>query len=486
MKHKQLIFVVAYEAEAHVSELFERIRKAGLEVTHDVLLIDDASKDRTAEVARQLAKGLDTRVTVLRNPANLGYGGNQKLGYEFAIREGYEAVVLLHGDCQYPPEFIPEMTRAILEDHADVVFGSRMLDKKSALAGGMPLYKWIGNQITTAVQNFLLGSKFSECHTGFRAYRVPLLAKIPFRYNSNNFHFDADIIIQFHRVGARFLEIPIPTRYATEICRVNGLQYCWNCFKSGLADRCTQMEIFYSRKFDLQHQPVYKSKLALVGSSHEVALRMVPTGSEVVDLGGGNGAMALALKKKGCRVTIVDTHLEIGDEENIKTIQASVEDLPEVPKAEVVLLMDIIEHIRRKEQFSLLEKIRVMGSTHPTKVVISVPNSVFLPVRIMMMFGRINYGRRGILDETHAFLFTRHSLKSLLLSAGYKLGKVEYTAAPISFAFPALPRLSQMAAALQQKLARMLPGWFAYQIVVEAFPTATVTALLQAAEETRT
>jgi glycosyltransferase involved in cell wall biosynthesis len=482
---KQLIFIVAYEAEAHIPELFERIRQSGLEVTHDILLIDDASNDKTAALARQLAGGLSTKTTVLRNPSNLGYGGNQKLGYEYAIREGYEAVVLLHGDCQYPPESIPEMTRPIIEGRADVVFGSRMLDKKNALRGGMPLYKWIGNQVTTAVQNFLLGSKFSECHTGFRAYRVPLLAKIPFRYNSNNFHFDADIIIQCHRAGARFLEIPIPTRYATEICRVNGVQYCWNCFKSGLADRCTQMEIFYSRKFDLQQHPLYQSKLGLEGSSHETALRMVPEGSTVVDLGGGNGTLAHELKKKGCRVTVVDTHLDLQPEENIATVEASVEDLAEVPKAEVVLLMDIIEHIRRKEQFVLLEKIRAMGSTHPTKVIISVPNSVFLPVRVMMMFGRINYGRRGILDETHAFLFTRHSLRSLLISAGYKIGRMEYTSAPMAFAFPGLPRFSKFLAGLQRKLAHILPGWFAYQIVVEAYPTATVGALLQAAEQTR-
>jgi len=483
MKQKQLIFIVAYEAEKHIPELFERMRKSGLETTHDILLIDDASRDKTAELARQLAGSLATKVTVLRNPSNLGYGGNQKLGYEYAIREGYEAVVLLHGDCQYPPEFIPEMTSPITDGEADVVFGSRMLDKKSALQGGMPLYKWIGNQVTTAVQNFLLGSKFSECHTGFRAYRVPLLARIPFRYNSNNFHFDADIIIQCHRAGARFLEIPIPTRYATEICRVNGLQYCWNCFKSGLADRCTQMEIFYSRKFDLQQHPVYESKLGLVGSSHEIALRMVPEGATVVDLGGGNGAMARELKRKGCRVTVVDTHLDLPPEENITTVESSVEDLEEIPKAEVVLLMDIIEHIRRKEQFLLLEKIRAMGSTHPTKVIISVPNSVFLPVRVMMLLGRINYGRRGILDETHAFLFTRHSLRSLLISAGYKIGYMEYTSAPIAFAFPGLPKFSRLVAALQQKLAYLLPGWFAYQIVVEVYPTATVTALLQAAEE---
>ncbi|MBU3666274.1 MAG: glycosyltransferase [Chthoniobacterales bacterium] len=485
MKQKQLIFVVAYEAEAHIPELFERIRQSGLEATHDILVIDDASGDKTAEVAKRLASGLSTKTTVLRNPSNLGYGGNQKLGYEYAIREGYEAVVLLHGDCQYPPEFIPEMTRPIVEGRADVVFGSRMLDKKSALRGGMPLYKWIGNQVTTAVQNFLLGAKFSECHTGFRAYRVPLLAKIPFRYNSNGFHFDADIIIQCHRAGARFLEIPIPTRYSTEICRVNGVQYCWNCFKSGLADRCTQMEIFYSRKFDLQQKPVYESKLGLTGSSHEVALRMVPEGSKVVDLGGGNGALARELKKKGCRVTVVDTQLDLQDEENITTVHASVEDLAQIPKAEVVLLMDVIEHIRRNEQFLLLEKIRVMGSTQPTKVIVSVPNSVFLPVRVMMMLGRINYGRRGILDETHAFLFTRHSLRSLLLSAGYKIGRVEYTSAPVAFAFPGLPRFSRFLSSLQLRLAHLLPGWFAYQIVAEAYPAATVSALLQAAEEAR-
>lgn len=462
-------------------ELFERLKACGIDQIADVLLIDDASDDNTALVARRCAKTLQTYVTVLKNPRNLGYGGNQKVGYEYAIREGYEAVVLLHGDCQYPPEFIKDLIEPIYSNRADVVFGSRMLDKRSALKGGMPLYKWLGNQITTAIQNKLLGSQLSECHSGFRAYRVAVLKKIPFRYNSNDFHFDADIIIQCHRIGAVIAEIPIPTRYATEICRVNGLQYCWNCLKSGLADKCTQLDVFYSRKFDMQAGPVYFSKLELQASSHSIALEMVPPCSTVVDLGGGNGIMAKELVARGCCVTVVDSDPQFVPSQAVTVVKANVQELTSVPSAEVVLLMDIIEHLPRKEQFKLLEKIRQMGGGH-SKVIISVPNSVFLPVRLMMLIGRINYGRRGILDETHAFLFTRYSLKALLVSAGYNLGAFHYTAAPIAFVFPQFPRVANFLSRCQYLAAKVLPGLFAYQIIVEAYPQPTVSKLLQVAE----
>jgi len=481
MQNKHLVFIVAYCAEAHIRELFERIHSSGLDTFADVLLIDDASPDKTAALARSHAQSLKCKVTILRNPINLGYGGNQKLGYEYAIREGYQTVTLLHGDCQYPPESIKALIAPIAADEADVVFGSRMLNKADALAGGMPLYKWVGNQITTGLQNWLLGSQLSECHSGFRAYRVSVLKSVPFRYNADDFHFDADIIIQCHRIGARIHEIPIPTRYASEVCRVNGLSYCWNCLKSGIADRCTQMEIFYSRKFDLQSSPLYESKIGLLGSSHEMALTMVPPGSSVTDLGGGNGAVATQLAKNKCRVTIVDPYPKIASTESVEVITSRIEDLQAIPASDVVLLLDVIEHLPRQEHFKILQKIRDMGGGR-TKVVVSVPNSLFLPVRLMMLFGRINYGRRGILDETHSFLFTRHSLTQLLTSAGYRIGTLRGTTVPFAFALKKWPWLADCLAHIQRLMASVLPGLFSYQFVVDAYPQPTVAKLLIEAE----
>ena len=146
-------------------------------------------------------------------PHESGLWGNQKLGYHYAIKHGFDVVVLLHGDGQYAPERLPEMLQPILDNQADVVFGSRMLNKADALRGGMPVYKWVGNQILTFLQNRMLKTKFAEFHTGYRAYSVPALASIPFQFNSNYFDFDTDIIIQMVDTEKRIVEIPIPTYY---------------------------------------------------------------------------------------------------------------------------------------------------------------------------------------------------------------------------------------------------------------------------------
>jgi glycosyltransferase involved in cell wall biosynthesis len=124
---------------------------------------------------------------VLYNPVNQGYGGNQKIGYHYAIENGFDFVALLHGDGQYAPEMLGALTEPLRQGEADAVFGSRMLVRGDALKGGMPLYKFLGNRILTSVQNRLLGTKLSEFHSGYRVYRVSAIKALPFDRNSNVF-----------------------------------------------------------------------------------------------------------------------------------------------------------------------------------------------------------------------------------------------------------------------------------------------------------
>ena len=143
------------------------------------------------------------------NSTNQGYGGNQKLGYHYAIDHGHDVVVMLHGDGQYPPEQVRPLARLALANGA--AFGSRFGDRGSARRGGMPLYKFVGNRVLTKIQNRLLSTKLTEFHSGFRAYRTDVLARIPFALNSNAFHFDTEIFIQCIRAGADIVEMAIPT-----------------------------------------------------------------------------------------------------------------------------------------------------------------------------------------------------------------------------------------------------------------------------------
>jgi len=165
---------------------------------------------------------------VIQHDRNLGYGGNQKTCYRAALESGADIVVMVHPDYQYDPTLIPQMIAPIQNGEADCVLGSRMLQKGGARAGGMPIYKQIGNRVLTKIENIVLRQNLSEYHTGYRAYSRRLLLSIPFMQNSNNFVFDTEIIIQLLVAGFRIKEIPVPTRYfaqASSVDLLRSIQY---------------------------------------------------------------------------------------------------------------------------------------------------------------------------------------------------------------------------------------------------------------------
>ena len=204
------VVLPAYNAAATVARVAEGLDPA---VADRALLVDDASSDRTVEVA------LEAGLEVLRHPANRGYGANQKTSYVRALRSGADVVVMVHADNQYDPELVGEMARPILEGRADVVMGSRLLEDR-AVAGGMPLWKWVGNRVLTWAENRAFGARFSEYHTGYRAFSADALRRVAFLRNDDGFVFDQEIVAQLLERGARVVEIPIPTRYFHEASTV--------------------------------------------------------------------------------------------------------------------------------------------------------------------------------------------------------------------------------------------------------------------------
>jgi glycosyltransferase involved in cell wall biosynthesis len=217
----------------------------------DVFISDDASTDKTEAICLDYQLKKQKKLKFIRQPSNLGYGGNQKFGYQYAIDNGYDAVVLLHGDGQYAPELIPQLLLPIKNNSADVVIGSRMIHRQNALKGGMPLYKFIGNIVLTKIQNILLGSHLSEFHSGYRVYSTKTLSTIPFAKNSDYFDFDTDILIQCILANKHIFEIAIPTFYGKEISYVNGIKYALLILLSTLKGRLHRQGIIKSAKFGL-------------------------------------------------------------------------------------------------------------------------------------------------------------------------------------------------------------------------------------------
>ena len=213
MLHGKKIIVVmpAYHAEKTLAACYAAIPR---DIVDEVLLVDDASDDATVAVAEHLG------IHAVRHPANRGYGGNQKTCYALALERGADIVVMLHPDYQYEPRLITAMAAMVASGVYDVVIGSRILGN-TAIAGGMPRYKYFANRFLTAAQNLLVGSKLSEFHTGYRAFSRRVLETLPLARNSDDFVFDNQMLVQALAFGMRVGEISCPTRYFAEASQID-------------------------------------------------------------------------------------------------------------------------------------------------------------------------------------------------------------------------------------------------------------------------
>jgi glycosyltransferase involved in cell wall biosynthesis len=472
---KVLIFVVAYNAGKAITQVLERIpQKLSKDYDISLLVIDDSSQDDTKIKASNFLKNkFWCPFTILRNPRNLGYGGNQKLGYQFAIDNNFDVVVLLHGDGQYAPEAIQSLLTPFQKNNSpDAVFGSRMINRKDALKGGMPFYKFLGNQVLTKIQNTILRSNLSEFHSGFRVYSVNALRIIPFDLNTDDFHFDTEIIVQLFTHRMNVLEIPISTFYGDEICHVNGIKYAWDVLKVSIKARFIKMGILYDPKFvpNPNIESNYVSKFEFL-STHSVAFSQIKNNSIVLDLGCADGYLSkrLFLEKK-CKVFSVDIDKN-KDIQGCHYQGCNLNDsLPKVPwkKLNTIILLDVIEHIHEPELFLKRLRKQLNGNAN-VEIIISSGNVCFFITRIMMALGQFNYGQRGILDMTHTRLFTINSLSRLLRYEGYEILKKEPIPGPYPLAL-GLNYFSKLLIKVNQCLNYILPGLFAYQMLYVVKP----------------
>jgi glycosyltransferase involved in cell wall biosynthesis len=469
------IFIVTYNALTTLSKVLKRITPEVWDNVEQVVVFDDASNDETYE----LALGIQTRANlpklhVLKNQQNLGYGGNQKAGYKYFIEQGFDIVVLLHGDAQYAPELLSLMYAPLVRGHADAVFGSRMMkDFGGPLKGGMPFYKYVGNRVLTAFENWALGLDLSEFHSGYRAYNLHALEQIKLDKMTNDFHFDTEIIIKLHHQNFRILEVPIPTFYGDEVCNVNGVRYAKDILRAVYRYTSTARAVRSFPEYEEYFVP-YAIKQSSY-SSHFYGFRLVGKERRVLEVGCGDGSFGTQLVKAQNQVTGVDFHPMVPIEAGYKNVftadlEQGLGDLVAAPaspprKFDRILLLDVLEHLRSPDR--LLDDCK-SALADRGRIIVSVPNIVNFTVRLMFLMGSFRYSDRGIMDWSHLRFYTSRTIRELLERHGYRITGCHYTLVPIERVIPMRSNSDLFKAVNQvlRVLTKLLPGLLAYEIVL--------------------
>lgn len=490
------IVVVAYNAAGTLAKVLDRIPKDFRSRVAEVFVSDDSSTDSTYLVGLGYQQVVDDLpLTVVRNPENLGYGGNQKIGYRWAIEQDLDIVVLLHGDGQYAPEFLPQMVAPLESGSADAVFGSRMLERGAARKGGMPLYKYVGNRILTGVENKALGTSLSEFHSGYRAYRVSSLRRLDFESYSDDFDFDTEIIIDMVDKRMRIDEIPIPTFYGDEICYVNGMRYARQViqdvaayrFRSAIATSTVGDERA-SAPADIPVAGILTGGSATAvgdggypfkwhpSSSHGRLLARAGGGTpmRVLDLGCAAGFLAEQLRLRGHYVTGVDhQHCDGVTDRTDEFIQADLGDgLPDGLRGpfDLVVAGDVLEHLRHPEV--LLTQIHSVIAPNGS-LLVSVPNFSHWYPRARVALGAFGYDKRGILDEDHVRFFTRKTITRLFASTEWHVVRREPVGVPWEEILRHNSKADNALRAVEKAALLARETLFAYQFLFELVEAST-------------
>ena len=244
---KKIVVMPALNAQTTLEKTVAAIPAGAVD---EIVVVDDASTDRTVELARDLG------LVVVQHERTSGYGANQKTCYREALQRGADVVIMIHPDYQYDSSLAPYMIHFIEDERFDIMLGTRIRTRAEALAGGMPVYKYLSNRFLTISENILMGQNLSEYHTGYRAYSRRVLETLPWENNSDDFVFDTQFLVQAIYFGFTIAEIPVPVRYFDEASSINfrrSLQY-------GLLTM-VQVGKFLLQKWGVARYPMFEKKL---------------------------------------------------------------------------------------------------------------------------------------------------------------------------------------------------------------------------------
>lgn len=479
-KSKIAVFIIAYQAAQTLISAYKRIPASIKRQASEIYCFDDCSDDNTyyAGLGYKVANNIKN-LKLYKNPKNLGYGGNQKKGYRYAIRKKFDIVVMLHGDAQYAPEKMPLLLDAFHDfgqDKIGMVMGSRILG--DPLGGGMPIYKYVGNRILTWLENMVLGTHLSEFHSGYRAFNLHALQSIPFERCSNDFHFDTEIIIMLLNAGYKIVEVPIPTYYGPgSRSYVNVVKYGIDCLKSVIDYRLYQLGIKKGSKFNFVNttNPRYGFKDDKY-SSHSVVSNWVEEFGckNILDVGCAGGLLAKALKEDWSgQIVGLEKDISWENSPDIKMYKEVIwadldrEDINKLVGKEqfdIIVAADILEHLKRPER-TILQIYKQMNEKE--FFIASLPNSNFLPIWLIRKFFPKYRMSRGPLDHTHKSFFSLKSARELLLQNKFSVIEMKVTPPPLPFISKDFSqnRVLNILYRICIFLANAFPNYFSYQVL---------------------
>tara|TARA_B100000686_G_C16761184_1_gene958805 strand:- start:172 stop:1695 length:1524 start_codon:yes stop_codon:yes gene_type:complete len=489
MKEKILICLYTVNKnEKLVLDILDQIPKAVANWDHEILILINSSGNSISKaVDNSIKKYKNFNIRILFNLQHLGYGGNQKLAFYYAIKHNFDFVLLIAGSGQYAPEQLEKLAFSLASSSSQALIGSRFLEKSNNIKNQMPLYKYLGIKTITLLQNLILGMKFSEYHSGFRIYKTKALAEIPYAFNSNGRQFDTEVLIQLKLRGFKLQELPVSSLSGKAHPISDYIHYGIGSILVSLKTRLHQISLSYERKFDIGNISTdgYKDEIKLgYPSSHQFAIDEVIKKHRVLDIGCGNALIGTELKNQGCYVEGIDFESSKGENNIDKFTQLNLNnnnlEIP-VNKFDYVLLMDVLEHLDEPENF--VYNLRVKAKGKAPKIIVSVPNIGFINNRIQLLFGRFDYGIRGTMYLGHKRMFTFNAIAKLFEQAEFKITKCQGIPAP----FPAAIGdnwLSRLFLGINQGLIKILPKLFSYQIFLVAVPFPTLDDLLRSSMET--
>jgi len=446
----------------------------------DIFMIYDKTEQSSSEAIEQIYKTFsDYPLHIYQTPYDRGYGGIQKLGYLYCLKNKYDMVIFFQANGHYPPEILDHMLETY-EDSYDAVFGSRLMLKENLHNGSMNLYRWIGNKTFVFINNKLLKSRISDFFSGCRAYRIDSLKKIPFDLNSDGFHFDTEIIIQALAMNWKIKEIPITLSSRKSNWSFPHIRVALQSLKTSLIYQLNYMGLFYSRNFDFGLFDTENYQFKKSSNSHHqyiVNHNDFTAAKTCIELGANQGILSSHIALKVKQHTAVDiSRPDKAGKSKTSAIDLNTQFSTEIPvqNYDICIALDTIEHMDSPERF-LTETFQILKPGG--KLFISTANIGYIITRISLFFGLFHYGKRGILDRTHKRLFTVKTFIHLLTQFGFQ---VETT---VGFPPPIVDLISKKPffALLEKahfKLSNLFPKLWAYNFLIIATKTDSIDEIL--------